>query len=188
MTNRELTAVDDRHLRRSGAIYMSVFAFFWAVGPPPIDGAAARTVVLVSAVCLTALTVVLALRVRGGPPRDLVSDWQRRYNRVVLVELGVIAIVVVALLVLGATEVIAPVVCLVVGLHFLPLATLFRQPAYRWTGVALTGVAALGLVLALTSGGDAGRTVVGFGAAAALWLTSATVAIGRREPVGAEPS
>ncbi len=156
---------------------MSVFAFFWAMGPPPVDGAA-RTVTLIVAVALTAVTIGLALRPRGGGTLDLVGDWQQRYNRVALVELGAIAAVVLVLVLTGQHQLIAPLVCLVVGLHLFPLATLFRQPLYRWTGIALTAVGLLAVVVAVTAGGDEGRRVAGFGAACALWATSFGVSLG----------
>ena len=176
-----VSAVDDVRLRRNGALMMSMFAFFWAVGPPPVDGAA-RTITLVVSVALTAITVGLALRPRGGGTLDLVGDWQQRYNRVALVEFGAIAVVVLVLAVTGQHQLIAPLVCLVVGLHFFPLATLFRQPLYRRTGIALTTVGLLAVGVAVTAGGEEGRQVAGFGAAGALWLTSFGVSLGAGRP------
>ena len=156
---------------------MSVFAFFWAMGPPPVDGAA-RTVTLIVAVALTAVTIGLALRPRGGGTLDLVGDWQQRYNRVALVELGAIAAVVLVLVGGGAHPLVAPRVCRGGGRHFLPQAPRVRQPHYRWTGIALTAVGLLAVVVAVTAGGDEGRRVAGFGAACALWATSFGVSLG----------
>ncbi|WP_244501049.1 hypothetical protein [Streptomyces sp. TP-A0874] len=67
--------------------------------------------------------------------------------------------------------------CLVVGLHFLPLARSFAQPQYWWTGGSLMTLALVG-ALALADGSDPAnvRTLVGFGAAAVLWSTALHVA------------
>ncbi|MBQ1014845.1 hypothetical protein KBX53_28715, partial [Micromonospora sp. M51] len=54
-------------------------------------------------------------------------------------------------------------VCLVVGLHFFPLAPLLRDPLLRPLGGALCLVAAAGLGIALASAVSAGL-VVGVGA------------------------
>lgn len=155
---------------------MSVFAFVWAVGPPPVTDAT-RPIVLGVALVLTALTLVLALRSRGNGTRDLAADWQRQYNRVALVEFAAIAVVVVGLVVLDAAELITPAVCLVVGAHFVPLATLFGQQVYRWTGFALVAVGLAGVVVAVAGDGDLARATTGFGAAAVLWLTSVVVSL-----------
>lgn len=174
MVDGELTAVSDRRIRASGAIFMSVFGFVWAVGPPALEDRF-QLPVLVASVAVTVVTLVLALRPKGGGTRHLVKDWQQRYNRVVLVEFAAIAVAVVVLILLGAPALIAPVACLIVGAHFFPMAQLFGQQVYRWTGVALVVVSSTGLVVAETAGGDPARTTVGLSAALCLWLTSAAV-------------
>ena len=72
---------------------------------------------------------------------------------------------------------IPPVVCLIVGAHFFPLARLFDQPQYWWTGASLSIVAAAGFItLAAGAGAEVSRVVVGLGAAITLWGTSLHVA------------
>src|SRR5699024_12520005 len=74
-----------------------------------------------------------------------------------------------------------PVVCLIVGLHFLPLARLYDQPQYRWTAGLLILAAVIGLGAVLW--GAEAETVlggVGFAAAMTLWASAVHVAIRNR--------
>jgi hypothetical protein len=67
---------------------------------------------------------------------------------------------------------IPAVICLIVGAHFFPLAHVFDQPQFGWTGTALCLVGAVGLVLVPAVGGEAARAVVGLSAAVTLWVAS----------------
>ncbi|HET6698323.1 MAG TPA: hypothetical protein VFG88_04485 [Nocardioidaceae bacterium] len=170
MSNGEKTSVADVRLRRSCGILMGLFAFVWA---NVAGGGSAQLPLFVAALAITVATFLLALRPRGEGSRLLDADWQQRYNRIGLIQFGAIAVVVVASIALDAAQLIAPLVCVVVGVHFLPLATLFVQPLFRWSGIALVVVGAVGVALALgESGGEAARLVVGLGAAVVLWATS----------------
>lgn len=44
-------------------------------------------------------------------------------------------------------------VSVVVGVHFIPLAVIFRQPFFHWLGAAIAGCGAVGIVLALLGSG-----------------------------------
>jgi len=68
---------------------------------------------------------------------------------------------------LGHPQLEMPAVALVVGLHFLPLARIFRRPAYVATGLALCGLAAASAFI----DGPERVALLGLGAAATLWLT-----------------
>ena len=68
---------------------------------------------------------------------------------------------------------IAPATCLVVGLHFLPLARIFGIPLYGSTGLILIAVAVIGFVLfAADISVDGILVTVGLAAAVTLWCTS----------------
>lgn len=73
-------------------------------------------------------------------------------------------------------ELIPALVCLVVGVHFFPLARLFDVPRYRLTGSALVIVAAATLItmLPLDLSAATGRAAASFGAALVLWATSSS--------------
>jgi hypothetical protein len=66
---------------------------------------------------------------------------------------------------------IAPVVAIIVGLHFLPLAYAMPFPAYYLTGTALILIGVAGCWL----GEAQSRAFVGIAAAMALWATAALV-------------
>jgi hypothetical protein len=105
---------------------------------------------------------------------DLSKDQQadanrmkRAYFRVVATEL-VLASVLVALCNLsGRWELAWPLIGLVVGLHFLPLARIFRVPAYYVTGGAAATVSLVGIV------GVLGHpfALVGTGMGVVLWCS-----------------
>lgn len=76
---------------------------------------------------------------------------------------------------------IAPATALIVGIHFFPLARLFRVPTYYITGVLLSLlglVALLALLLGLSIAGPSPYNwslFVGIGVTLVLWLTAASV-------------
>ena len=76
--------------------------------------------------------------------------------------LVVVAIEVVACIVLavwasrsGRSDLIAPLILAVVGIHFIPLSFVFGQPIMAWTGVAL---AVLAVVAAVIPASDTARS------------------------------
>lgn len=166
----------DRNLRRNGSIIMSVFALVWAVGVPGFASAAVQFTVIVVALALTVATMALALRgnVRGPADgsRRMPSDWRRRYNRVGLIETIAILVAVFGLIWSGLQELIPATVCLIVGIHFFPLARIFNQALYRWVGIALCVAAALGVGALMVTNAASVRAIVGLCAAGILWITS----------------
>ena len=71
---------------------------------------------------------------------------------------------------------IPPVIALVVGLHFLPLAAVFGVRLYYLTGALISisaAVAAVALLMGVTLGNPFGwSVVVGVATAAVLWATA----------------
>jgi hypothetical protein len=101
----------------------------------------------------------------------MAPGWQRRYNLLVLAEVVAIALVAATLGRLERPELIPMAICLIVGLHFLPLGSMFDMPAYRWTAAGLTTVALAGVALVPLEGADTARAGVGIAAALVLWAT-----------------
>jgi hypothetical protein len=168
----------DRSLRRNGAVIMSVFAFVWSFGVPGFTDATLQWTALVAALVVTVLLVALAIR--GRPvqrKRRMPSDWLRRYNRVGLVQVVAIGLTIAALIYLGQPAFIPVAVSLIVGVHFFPLALVFDQPQCVWTGVGLCVVGLIGAITFAVASDDEARALVGFGAAMALWATSAHVTL-----------
>jgi hypothetical protein len=117
-------------------------------------------------------------------PRADGEDWkqaQRPFYIVVALE----GIAIFALVNLAANlhrpDLIMPAIALVVGLHFLPLARIFRFPAYALTGLALC---ALAIGSAFIVGAER-AIVLGLGAAVTLWLTTAFATLGKPAPAHA---
>ncbi len=159
----------DRSLRRNGAVIMSVFAFVWSFGVPGFTDATLQWTALVAG-------LLVALAIRGRPvqrKRRMPSEWLRRYNRVGLVQVVAIGPTIATLIYLGQPAFIPAAVSLIVGVHFSPLALVFDQPRYVWTGVGLCVVGLIGATSLTVASDEAARALVGFGAAAALWATSA---------------
>ena len=173
----------NRRGRQRGALILALFALLWAVAGASgmTSSGAAATVVRVAAVVMTAVAVLLAVRSGSSStaqrPRQLPAGWYRRVGLVNVAQAVASVLAVAILIAAGAPMLIPPVVCLIVGAHFFPLARLFDQPQYWWTGASLSIVAAAGFItLAAGAGAEVSRVVVGLGAAITLWGTSLHVA------------
>ncbi|MEU7803906.1 hypothetical protein AB0B10_32085 [Micromonospora arborensis] len=145
------------------ALYLGIFAMLWFSVPAaeqPLRG------LLVVGSILALLTAVvggvLSARLRGaGSPRDRAAD--RPYLLIVLAEFAAAGLGAAVVAAAGWSEYVPVLICLVVGLHFFPLAPLLRDPLLKPLGVAICLVAAAALVTGLASGVSAGL-VVGTGA------------------------
>ncbi|MBN8191773.1 hypothetical protein JI667_06365 [Bacillus sp. NTK074B] len=90
----------------------------------------------------------------------------------------------------GRTEMIPIVIAIIVGLHFLPLARLFRVRIYYYTGNLLCVVPVITWLFipeTMTFGGhemNAYMAVVGLGSALILWVTSLMIWITGRRLMG----
>jgi hypothetical protein len=71
---------------------------------------------------------------------------------------------------------IVAVICAIVGLHFLPLAKIFRRPSYYATGLAMVAAAAAAVLLLK---GTQQWICIAYSAGAILWLTALTGAVRR---------
>ncbi|MFF8838836.1 DUF7010 family protein [Streptomyces sp. NPDC015130] len=171
-----------RGLRRRGAIVLAVFGLVWALaGGSGVTAGPVAVAVGVVAAAVAGGAVVVAFRGTRGPVHRLVrlpEKWNRGVGLVNGAELLAIFAVIAASNASGHPEFVPAGICLVVGLHFFPLARLFDQPQYIWTAVSLTAVSLLGLaVLATGATAETVRAVVGLGAALALWASSFHVAL-----------
>jgi F0F1-type ATP synthase membrane subunit c/vacuolar-type H+-ATPase subunit K len=91
---------------------------------------------------------------------------------------GIIAVVILFQLWHWDRYIVAAI-AIIVGIHFLPLAKLFRAPVYRLTGLALV-VCPL-LLLAIMPGTTFRDVAIAYGAGTILWATALiVVAIPRR--------
>ena len=91
----------------------------------------------------------------------------RRYGIIVGLEFGIAAAGAAALAFWGRREYIAPWICLVVGVHFWPLASVLRDPTLIVLGAHMA-VIAVAAVFAGQRSGVAPSAVAGAGAGLAL--------------------
>ncbi|MEJ5946588.1 hypothetical protein WDZ17_14920 [Pseudokineococcus basanitobsidens] len=173
-----------RTLRRRGAVVLAAFSVLWVlVAASGVAGAPAwglRGAGLVVALVLVALAH-RPRRARDGVTERLRSQpagWRRLVGRTNVFQAVVIVLVVLLGALTDVPQVVAPLVAVVVGVHFLPLARAFDQPEYRWTGagMAVAGAVGIGLLVALVPH-DVVRVVVGALAALSLWATAGRLAL-----------
>jgi len=119
----------------------------------------------------------------SAPPGADTSTGRRRFTLVVAGECAAIAAAVNTFSRSGRSQWIPAVICAVVGLHFIPLARLFRVPLYYATAAALCLVAATTMILGVTGApASLWQVLPGFGAALALWATSASALFAATAP------
>lgn len=160
--------------RAANALVLGIAAmawFGWAQEGPPASWLPVLTAGSAVAVLVTIAAGVLTYRHRAG--RSAMDDPRGRtaYLRVVGVELGCIALGAVALGTTGHAAYLSPWILLVVGVHFLPLGTLFRLDGLRVCGVLVSVVAVVAalvgwagdLLPSALAGGVGGLVMVAFG-------------------------
>jgi len=177
---------DELRGRSTGVIVGAVMGLVWAGSTFWALDLAVAVPVLVAGVAVCAALMTGARRLRSAAtalPASVASgvDLGKVRSRFALVVAGETVAIAVAINVLvrsGHPQWVPAAICAVVGVHFAPLARLFNVRVYDATAVALCGVAAATMIT-----GVAGapvllwRLVPGFGAALALWATSARLLV-----------
>jgi hypothetical protein len=171
----------------SGIFFMTFFGAIWGF----ISAAFMTGIVQIVAFILVALVTLAFLVVgvmlmryarslpKASSPEDTaigkrISLW---FGIIFGLEFVLIALASTLLSIFDADIFTSAVTALIVGLHFLPLARLFRVPAYYITGTLLSVlalVAIVALVLGLQIGGPSPYNwslFVGIGTTLVLWLT-----------------
>lgn len=175
-THREVAESASR-----GALFMTVFGTVWAAAGAGALGGATTVAVLLPICALAAALLVWSIRLRSGArglPRDDSPQARerhgrvaRRFNLVFALQGVAIALAVFLLGRYGLGTFIPAVVALAVGVHFFPLAELFRVRAYHATGAALCVLA----LVAFFVEPSVRLQVVGLGCAAVLFATAAYI-------------
>lgn len=159
----------------TGALILAFFATVWWVVGLRAAGHGPALVYLVPVAAAAALGGVFwRLRQRRGAGRSAVdpAEEARRGRLVGWASAAEGIVIFIAANVLGNTghhDAIAPMVAIVVGAHFVPLARGLPAPAYYLTAVALVG---LGVAALMVGDLSTRLTVVSAGAAGVLWLTA----------------
>jgi hypothetical protein len=158
----------------TGAIIMGVFAAVWWVAGVRASGYGSPLIYAVAPV-VTGLIIVAALRGRERSAQEPPEEHARRDRLVGIASAaeGVAILVAVNVLVnLGLNDYVAPVIAIIVGLHFVPLARLLPARLYYATAALLVALGVCGFAMRRP---DLRLLVVSVGAACVLWLTCAFV-------------
>ena len=153
---------------------MGVFAAIWWVVGVRASGYASPLVYGVPLV-VTGLIVVAALRSRDRF-EQVSSEEKARRDRLVGIASGIeglaILVAVNALAKIGRSDYAAPVIAIIVGLHFVPLAQWLPARLYYATASLLVLLGVCGFAIQRP---DQRLLIVSIGAACILWLTCAIV-------------
>ncbi|MFJ9034250.1 hypothetical protein ACIRQP_38510 [Streptomyces sp. NPDC102274] len=160
---------------KSGVGFLALFGLGWWLLGTSAFGGAARLVAVAAGGAAAIGLMLAARRILSAVAEDpFTPERRRRFYQINGVQWVLIAAVVMGCGRAGAPVLIAPLIALVVGLHFLPLAAVFEQSRLRVQAVLLIAVGAAGLVIWLADGPDqAVRLVVGLAAGLCLWGTAA---------------
>jgi hypothetical protein len=169
----------------TGAAFMFTFGAVWLLlglfrGRP--SPAWLRLSLLVVGIALGASIAALGLRASGIPAAETPLTTQqiatnreiaRHFYMIFGVELAAIFLSVVVLRLLHYQDYILCGIALIVGVHFFPLASLFKAPLYY--GAALLGCA-IGLIGFFMDDAGLRQKVVGISFGVLLWATAAWIA------------
>lgn len=165
--------------RAIGALICGAFGGVWML-QALYYGAIATPVRLTVITLLTVMSVgwpvtkLLSLRritySSGGGRRW--AEISKTYWTIVAVEWISCGVAVNVLYRVGHPDLTPQAIGVIVGLHFLPLAKIFRAPIYYWTGAAMT----LGVLAALVIPAGDVRNLAGWAAGGlTLWATAAVM-------------
>ena len=165
-----------------GALVFTFFGAFWAVASVvnwPAAPLGAYGLVAIPVVALTVLAVVRLIRSRELPPAVDPTQAKRDGKRmgiefgiIFTLEFAFIAVTAVLLDNADRTLLIPVAVAFIVGLHFLPLAWVFRLPFYYVTGVLCVASALTSLAIRDES---VRLLVLGLAIAVVLWVSALIV-------------
>lgn len=129
------------------------FAWFgWGRAAPPAGWSIPLAIGSAVGAVLAVAGGVLAWRLRSGASAMHDPQVHRAYSRVVGLEVALIVLGALVLGVTGQSAYLPAWILLVVGVHFIPLARLFRTPGLAAAGLVLIAVAAA--AAALGAAGD----------------------------------
>lgn len=175
----------------SGIFFMAFFGAIWGIISAAYMSGAFQivTFVLVGLVTLGLFAVVgILLRFASTLPKT-VSPEDAAIGKRIGIWFGIVFGIEIVLIVLASVllstfqldRFIAPVVALIVGIHFLPLARLFYVRTYYITGTLLSVLALIAIVALMAGLSIAGPSpynwslFVGIGVTLVLWLTAVSV-------------
>jgi len=168
-----------------GLVLMAVFTTAWSANTlgtwPGAVGTALTAAGVAASACFVATAVRLARARRWTSTEMTANDehWRRGSGRafglVFTLEGVVIVAAANALGALGRPDLVLPTIALVVGLHFYPMARIFRRRIDTWLATALSAVGAAGIAALLLT--DTSRNTVWGLVACGAALTTASYGV-----------
>lgn len=143
----------DEQTVRDGAMTALILGFFascwfgWAQERPPDTWRTPLIVGAVLSLVIAAVGAVFAWQNWSGASALSEPGAMRRYGILVGIEFGIAALGAAALVLRGHARYLAPWICLVVGVHFWPLAPVLENPLLIVLGTVLTAVAVAGVLV-----------------------------------------
>ncbi|MFD5748440.1 hypothetical protein [Streptomyces sp. NPDC127033] len=171
---------------KSGVGFLALFGLgWWSLATSAFDGPA-RLVAVVAGCAVTVGLMLAARRIlpasAGGP---FPADRRRRFHQINGLQWLLIVVIALVCARAGVPVLVPPLVAMVVGLHFLPLAAAFEQPRLRVPAALLVAAGAAGLAVWLADGPDETvRLAVGLIAAFSLWGMALWTVIGAASAAG----
>jgi hypothetical protein len=130
----------------------AIMWFGWGQAGPPAGWSLPLAAGSAAGVAATVASVIVSRRHHDGAQSMADPVVRTRYWRVVAGEVAACLLGVACLAAAGRPAYQPAWILLVVGLHFLPLARIFRIPSLFWAGVAASAVAITAAVTGATSG------------------------------------
>jgi hypothetical protein len=161
-----------------GANILAFFGFVWfgwGFGSVPGFPIAGWLAFYAAVIALGIFAVRTLLHAKGLAAQQIVerAGFQRQHGRrfllITILEFAGCGLVAALATHFHRPELIAPGIALVVGLHFFPLATLFRFPMYHAVGAAMMLCAILGVVVFR---GDSIAAATGISCGTVLWMAA----------------
>ncbi|MFF6785150.1 hypothetical protein [Streptomyces sp. NPDC012510] len=165
---------------KSGVGFLALFGLgWWLLGSSAFDGLPRQVLVVAGGV----VTVGLMLAARRFLPSSAGGPFpvgrRRRFNQINGIQWLLIIAIAAVCRHLEVPTLIPPLIAVVVGLHFLPLAAVFEQPRLRIPAALLIASGAAGVIVWLANGPDGNvRLVVGLSSALSLWSMAAWTVAG----------
>lgn len=165
--------------RATGALVCGAFGGGWMFLGLRTGGIDTHTWFAATALCaagfvLWPVTRLFSLRHLPSTPagRKLWPSVSKAFWGIVAIELLALNLATSWLRQNGHANLIPQLMGVVVGLHFLPLAKIFKAPIYYWTGTAMT----LGVLVSLAVPAEHLRTIVACSlSGVSLWATSTAI-------------